>query len=404
MSLNFVPTVLAANRISLHVKPEVSQLVTSGSGAIEIGGLTIPGLTVRRAETTIELGSGESFAMAGLMQNTTTNQLTKFPGLGDLPILGPLFRSTNFQRNESELVVIVTPYITEPIADPHSIRLPTDGLAPANDIDRILRGRVAARNVPAAGGSTTASADTPHLAGDAGLRHRIEGSLDAKFPVLSFLFALALFPPCRMRQRHPRHPRSVPEQRRDRQSELRSSSVEGASLRLCRARFGQPLGNRSRWARELHHATADGRGAAVHVVLTTPVGAPELAQLTRALVTDGVDPEKIEYNANKPVEGQPPGQSGRYGRGRRRDRTLACRPCRPAPTNRASRCWISATRQQQLRLCHGNESQPHGVRVPVTSSPRDGWAYRFGSDDGGDRTARAGQDQTTARRVQQSGG
>jgi len=168
VSLAFVPTVVAANRISLHVKPEVSQLeLTTGGGAVEISGFTIPGLTVRRAETTIELGSGESFAIAGLLQNTTNSQLTKFPGLGDLPILGPLFRSTSFQRNETELVVIVTPYITEPVADPHALRLPTDGLAPPNDIDLILRGRVSARNMLSVNGAA-ASIDAPHLAGDAG--------------------------------------------------------------------------------------------------------------------------------------------------------------------------------------------------------------------------------------------
>jgi pilus assembly protein CpaC len=169
VSLNFVPTVLASNRISLHVKPEVSQLITAtGGGAVDVSGFVIPALSVRRADTTLELGSGESFAMAGLLQNTTNTNMEKMPGLGDLPVLGPLFRSTSFQRAESELVVIVTPYITQPIADPRSIRLPTDGLAPANDIDLILRGRVAARNPPAADGVTAASADAPHLAGSAG--------------------------------------------------------------------------------------------------------------------------------------------------------------------------------------------------------------------------------------------
>jgi pilus assembly protein CpaC len=169
VSLNFVPTVVAANRISLHVRPEVSQLVTSGGGAIEIGGFTVPGLTVRRADTTIELGSGESFAIAGLMQNNTNTDVSNFPGLADLPILGPLFRSTHFTRNESELVVIVTPYITQPVADPHALRLPIDGLAPANDIDRILSGRVFARSTMTPGGTTAASAvNAPHLAGDAG--------------------------------------------------------------------------------------------------------------------------------------------------------------------------------------------------------------------------------------------
>ncbi|MGB8842038.1 MAG: type II and III secretion system protein family protein [Aliidongia sp.] len=171
VSLSFVPTVVNANRISLHVKPEVSQLVTStGAGAVQIDGFTIPGLTVRRAETTIELGSGESFAIAGLIQNNTNANVSNYPGLADLPVLGPLFRSTSFSRNESELVVIVTPYITEPIADPRDIRLPTDGLAPPNDIDLILRGRVNARNPTAADGvvATTANTGALHITGDAG--------------------------------------------------------------------------------------------------------------------------------------------------------------------------------------------------------------------------------------------
>jgi pilus assembly protein CpaC len=169
VSLSFVPTVITANRISLHVKPEVSQLATNtGGGAVNISGFTIPALTVRRAETTIELGSGESFAIAGLLQNNTTTDVTRYPGLADLPVLGPLFRSSQFQRNETELVVIVTPYITQPVADPRALRLPTDGLAPANDIDRILRGRVAARTATTADGTSPASFDAPHLAGDAG--------------------------------------------------------------------------------------------------------------------------------------------------------------------------------------------------------------------------------------------
>lgn len=171
VALNFVPTVIASNRISLHVRPEVSQLTTSpGAGAVNISGFTIPALTVRRAETTIELGSGESFAIAGLIQNNSDTDVTRYPGLGDLPILGPLFRSNSFTRNETELVVIVTPYISEPVADPTALRTPLDGLAPANDIDRILRARVAARTVAtvSGAGSTPAPADTPRLAGDAG--------------------------------------------------------------------------------------------------------------------------------------------------------------------------------------------------------------------------------------------
>ncbi|MFC3068845.1 type II and III secretion system protein family protein [Phenylobacterium soli] len=112
VSLSFVATILDANHISLKVKPEVSQLSTAGS--ITLGGITVPALTTRRAETTVDLGSGQSFAIAGLMQNTATQDLQKLPGVGDIPVLGQLFRSRSFQKNESELVIIVTPYLVKP--------------------------------------------------------------------------------------------------------------------------------------------------------------------------------------------------------------------------------------------------------------------------------------------------
>ena len=112
-------------------------------GAITISGLQIPALTVRRADTTIELGSGQSFAIAGLLQNNSNNDIQRFPGLGDLPVLGALFRSTQFQRNESELLIIVTPFIVKPIDDPKAIRLPTDAWRAATDLERIFKGYVA---------------------------------------------------------------------------------------------------------------------------------------------------------------------------------------------------------------------------------------------------------------------
>ena len=112
VSLAFTPTVLTTNRISLHVRPEVSQL--SESASVTIGGITIPGLTTRRAETTVELGSGQSFAVAGLLSNRTTNDLNKVPGLGSIPVLGKLFQSRRFQEEETELVIVVTPYLVRP--------------------------------------------------------------------------------------------------------------------------------------------------------------------------------------------------------------------------------------------------------------------------------------------------
>lgn len=139
ISLAFTPTVVSKNRISLQVRPEVSEL--SDNGAITINGLTIPALATRRAETTVELGSGQSFAVGGLLSNDIQNTVSKFPGLGDLPILGTLFRSQRFQTNETELVILVTPYLVNPVSEP-ALALPTDGYQSPNDIERILEGRL----------------------------------------------------------------------------------------------------------------------------------------------------------------------------------------------------------------------------------------------------------------------
>ncbi len=168
VGLTFVPTVMASNHINLRVRPEVSQLTNQGS--VTINGFTIPALTVRRADTTIELGSGESFVIAGLLQDNTNNDIQRFPGLGDLPVLGPLFRSTSFQRGESELLIVVTPYIVKPIGDPKSVRLPTDAWQPASDVERILNGRLADPNPLGAPppGPGASGAAAPHLVGAAG--------------------------------------------------------------------------------------------------------------------------------------------------------------------------------------------------------------------------------------------
>jgi pilus assembly protein CpaC len=147
VSLAFTPTLLGQNRISLHVNPEVSQL--SNTGAVELGGFSIPALTTRRAETTVELGNGQSFAIAGLLQNDVRHDIDKFPGLGDIPVLGTLFRSDRFQRNETELVIIVTPYVVRP-TPATAMAAPTDGLTPPTDKDRILHGQLY-RPTPRAG-------------------------------------------------------------------------------------------------------------------------------------------------------------------------------------------------------------------------------------------------------------
>ena len=133
VTLAFIATILGDGRISLHVEPEVSQI--DNSLAIQVAGVSVPGLSTRRAETTVELGSGQTFAIGGLMQNNVTQNLNKFPWLADLPILGQLFRSEAFQRNESELVILVTPYIVNPVST--QMASPVDGLETPTDADLI---------------------------------------------------------------------------------------------------------------------------------------------------------------------------------------------------------------------------------------------------------------------------
>jgi pilus assembly protein CpaC len=166
VSVDFTPVVLDANRLSIKVRPEVSELTSVGS--VVISGTTIPGLAVRRAETTVELASGQSFAIAGLFQNNSSNQIQRFPWLGDIPILGALFRSSSFQRNESELVIIVTPYIVQPVAQASELHLPTDGVVLASDFERVVLGRFTARPSGTRDTVTPSSAASPHLQGDAG--------------------------------------------------------------------------------------------------------------------------------------------------------------------------------------------------------------------------------------------
>jgi pilus assembly protein CpaC len=137
VSLAFTPTIIGDNRISLKVLPEVSAL--SSKGAVTINGLTIPALTTRRANTTVELGSGQSFAIAGLLQADSNQTVNEVPGLADIPILGALFRSTGFERNETELVIIVTPYLVRPVSTA-ALAMPTDGFELPDDYDRIVKG------------------------------------------------------------------------------------------------------------------------------------------------------------------------------------------------------------------------------------------------------------------------
>lgn len=135
VSLSYTPTVLSNGRISIRLRPEVSEL--SSSGSVTLNGFEIPSLTTRRTETTVELGSGQSFMIAGLLSNNSQNSLDKAPGLGDVPILGNLFRSRSYRKGETELVIIATPYLVKPV-NARDIKLPTDGFHTANEIEQLL--------------------------------------------------------------------------------------------------------------------------------------------------------------------------------------------------------------------------------------------------------------------------
>lgn len=124
VSLTFTPTLIGRNRIGLHVQPEVSSISTSSS-AISVNGFNLPSFVVRKADTIVEVGSGQTFAIAGLFQQNFTSNLEKFPVLGDVPVLGALFQSQRFQREETELVILITPYLVEPVSD-HSLATPID--------------------------------------------------------------------------------------------------------------------------------------------------------------------------------------------------------------------------------------------------------------------------------------
>lgn len=151
VQLSFVPTVLSSGRISLHVRPEVSELTNQGAVQLTTGNnsIAVPALLVRRADTTIELGSGQSFAIAGLLQDQTNQLDNSIFGLGEIPILGALFRSDSFQRNETELVIIVTPYIVKPVDNPAALHSSSEGYRVPNDLERILLLRQIGRATPA---------------------------------------------------------------------------------------------------------------------------------------------------------------------------------------------------------------------------------------------------------------
>ncbi|MFZ2398515.1 MAG: type II and III secretion system protein family protein [Smithella sp.] len=163
VALNFTPTVLGNGRISMEVAPEVSELDFTNS--VQLMGYVVPGLTVRRVSTTVELADGQSFAVAGLLKDDVREAIKKIPLLGDIPVLGVLFRSSEFQKSETELVIIVTPHLVKPI-DMAKQTLPTDQFVEPNDLEFYLIGR----EEGLFGGQTkTGSGTQPSVSGGGGL-------------------------------------------------------------------------------------------------------------------------------------------------------------------------------------------------------------------------------------------
>jgi len=168
VALNFTPTVLSNKKISMQVAPEVSDL--DYSNVVSLQGYSIPGLKARRVATTIELADGQSFAIAGLLQDNINQVVDKVPLFGDIPVLGALFRSSNFQKNESELVIIVTPHLVKPL-DMSKQTLPTDQYIEPNDFEFYLMGSMEGQgknNSTTPASSTLPSSKTGGLEGDFG--------------------------------------------------------------------------------------------------------------------------------------------------------------------------------------------------------------------------------------------
>ncbi len=177
VGLKFTPTVLSSKKINLKLGAEVSQIdMTIGAGAATIPGtpITIPGTKTRRASTTVEVADGQSFAIAGLLQNDINNAIDQIPGLGNVPVLGSLFRSTEFKRNETELVIIVTPRLVKPMPA-GQLKSPTDNFIPPSDFDQFFMGRLEGEREPPKAKDETApeaKASTPATQG---------GGVDGKY-------------------------------------------------------------------------------------------------------------------------------------------------------------------------------------------------------------------------------
>lgn len=158
VAVQFIPFVLSENRIRVSVEPEVSEIDRTQSTTTN--GVTVPGLSTRRAKTTVELAPGESFMIAGLLSDRLNSNINQIPGAADIPILGALLRSTEYQRNETELVIAVTPYIVDPLKS-SEVRLPTDDFRPASVLEQFFFGALGST-------SGTSRSSQPSLEGPIG--------------------------------------------------------------------------------------------------------------------------------------------------------------------------------------------------------------------------------------------
>lgn len=158
VAVKFRPFVLSENRIRMEVQPEVSEL--DSVNALTLNGFTVPAISTRRAKTTVELSPGESFMIAGLIKDQSRSSIEQLPGVKELPVLGALFRSTSFQRNETELVIAVTPYSVDPLKSA-DVRMPTDQFAPASQMEMIFYGALGTLSGDAQRVSQTPSAEGP---------------------------------------------------------------------------------------------------------------------------------------------------------------------------------------------------------------------------------------------------
>ncbi len=154
VGLDVTPTIIDSEHLVLKIRSQVSELSTEGAIALPGSETLIPALTVRRTETTVELGSGQSFVLGGLLQDRVLQNISKIPWLGDIPVLGQLFRSERFKRNETELVIIVTPYLVKP-AD-QRLATPVDGFRAPHDAQRVIDAGVYRQGLPAPSGIVAA--------------------------------------------------------------------------------------------------------------------------------------------------------------------------------------------------------------------------------------------------------